>query len=73
MRVLTGIVRHGAVEVDVKDLPDGTAVTVLVPEHADETFEVTAEEETRLLEAIRELERGEGEDGWHFLRSIRPK
>ena len=73
MRVMTGIVRHGTVELDVKDVPDGTAVTVLVPGQADETFEVTAEEETRLLQAIRELERGEGEDGWDFLRRIRPK
>ena len=73
MRVMTGIVRHGTVELDVKDVPDGTAATVLVPEHAAETFEVTAEEETRLLQAIRELERGEGEDGWDFLRRIRPK
>ncbi len=72
MRVTTGIVRRGTVELDDKDLPDGTAVTVLVPERED-AFEVTSADKAKLLAAIRELERGEVEDGWELLRSIRPK
>jgi len=37
MRMTTGIVRHGIVELDDKDLPDGTPVTVIVRE-GEETF-----------------------------------
>ena len=72
MRVTTGIVRRGTVELDEKDLPDGTTVTVLVPERQD-AFDVTPEEKATLLAAIQEVERGEVEDGWDLLRSIRPK
>lgn len=72
MRITTGIVRRGAVELDEKDVPEGTTVTVLVPE-GDDTFTVTPEEKAKLLAAIREVERGEVEDGWELLRSIRPK
>ena len=43
MRVTTGIIRRGTVELDDKDLPDGTPVTVLVPEGND-AFEVTPAE-----------------------------
>lgn len=72
MRVTTGTIRKGKVELEEKDLPEGTTVTVLVPE-GDDTFEVTPEEKAKLLAAIREVERGEVEDGWELLRSIRPK
>jgi hypothetical protein len=72
MRVTTGTIRKGKVELEEEDLPEGTTVTVLVPEGND-TFEVTPEEKARLLAAIREAERGEVEDGWDLLRSIRPK
>jgi hypothetical protein len=72
MRVTTGTVRRGKVELDEEDLPDGTTVTVLIPEGED-TFEATPEEKAKLLAAIREVERGEVEDGWELLRSIRPK
>lgn len=72
MRITSGVVRRGTVELDDKNLPDGTTVTVLVPEAAD-TFVVTPEEKAKLLAAIREVERGEVEDGWELLRSIRPK
>ena len=72
MRITTGIVRRGTVELDEKDVPEGTTVTVLVPERGD-TFEVTPEEKAKLLAAMREVERGEVEEGWELLRSIRPK
>jgi hypothetical protein len=72
MRVTTGTIRKGKVELEEKDLPEGTTVTVLVPDAGD-TFEVTPEEKAKLLAAIREVERGEVEDGWELLRSIRPK
>ena len=72
MRITTGIVRRGTVELDEKDVPEGTTVTVLVPERGD-TFEVTPEEKAKVLAAMREVERGEVEEGWELLRSIRPK
>jgi hypothetical protein len=53
MRVTTGTIRHGTVELD--------------------DDEVTPEERAKLLDAIAQLERGEYEDGWELLRSIRPK
>ena len=72
MRMTTGIVRHGIVELDDKDLPDGTPVTVIVRE-GEETFELSPEEEAKLLEAIAQVERGEYEDGRELLRELRQK
>jgi hypothetical protein len=40
------------------DLPEGAAVTVLLPED-DETFEADEETERMLLESIAQCERGE--------------
>ena len=58
MLVTTGKVRHGAVEIEGKGLPEGATVTILVPE-GDETFLLAPEDERRLLAAIDEVERGE--------------
>lgn len=57
MRLATGTVRRGTVELDDKDLPEGTIVTVLAPE-GDETFELGPVEEAQLLAAIEEAKRG---------------
>lgn len=56
--VTTGKVRHGAVETEGKDLPEGATITILVPE-GDETFVLWPEHEGRLLAAIGKVERGE--------------
>lgn len=72
MRVTTGIVRRGKVELDDNDLPDGTPVAVIVRD-SQETFELSPEEEAKLLEAIAELDRGEYEDGRELLRELRQK
>ena len=72
MRVTTGIVRRGTVELDDKDLPDGTKV-VVVPQESDDTFELSPEEEAKLLAAIREVELGHVQDGAEVLRKIRRK
>ena len=58
MLITTGRVHDGAIEVDVKDLPEGATVTVLARE-GDETFELDATQEASLLAAIAEAERGE--------------
>ena len=70
MRLVNGIVRHGKVVLEPSDLPpEGTAVIVQV--HDEETFELTAEEEKKLLEAIKEIERGQFVDGRKLLRQLR--
>jgi hypothetical protein len=48
---------QGRVELDA-DLPEGTSVTVIAAD-GDETFEVDAAIESKLLDAIAECERGE--------------
>jgi hypothetical protein len=58
MGITTGTVVAGKVVVEGMDLPEGSVVTVLTPELDDEV-RLTAEEETELLEAIAEVERGE--------------
>jgi hypothetical protein len=56
MLITTSRVQNGAIEVD--NLPDGAKVTILVHED-DEAFEVSAEQEAKLLAAIAEAERGD--------------
>ena len=48
---------NGRVELDA-ELPEGTSVTVLALE-GDETFEVDAETERMLLQAIAQCEKGQ--------------
>lgn len=59
MLITTGQVHRGAIEVDSSSLPEGTKVTILVHED-DGTFELSAEEEAKLLAAMAEAERGDG-------------
>ncbi len=58
MRVASGHVVDGRVELMDAELPEGAAVTVLLPE-GDETFEADEETERMLLESIAQCERGE--------------
>ena len=53
----TGQVQGGAIEVD-SNLPEGAKVTILVHE-GDETFELTPDEENKLMATIAEADRGE--------------
>lgn len=53
----SGRVIEGRVELDA-ELPEGAAVTVLLPE-GDETFEADQETKRMLLESIAQCERGE--------------
>ena len=57
MRVASGRIIEGRIEVDAADLPEGAAVTVLLAE-GDETFEADEETEQMLLESIAQCERG---------------
>ncbi len=58
MRVASGRVIDGRVELMDAELPEGAAVTVLLPE-GDETFEADEETEQMLLESIAQCERGQ--------------
>jgi hypothetical protein len=58
MRVASGRIIHGRVEIDDVDLPEGAAVTVLMPD-GEETFEADAETERMLLDSIAQSGRGE--------------
>ena len=59
MLVTTGQVHQGAIEVEGSSLPEGTRVTILVPEE-DETFALTAEEQIKLLAVLNEARDGKG-------------
>lgn len=58
MRVATGIVVDGKVVVEGLDLPEGETVVVMTRD-AEEEVRLSPEEETALLEAIAEADRGE--------------
>ena len=66
MKIATGKVVGGKVVLEGEALPEGSVVTV-VARDADETFEVTPEEEQALLAAIAQAERGEVVS-WEVLR-----
>lgn len=58
MRVASGRIVDGHVEIDDAQFPEGAAVTVLFPD--EETFEADPETERMLLESIAQCDRGEG-------------
>lgn len=70
MLITTGIVHGGTIQIDAKSLPAGATVTVLAPE-GDETFELSSEDEAKLLAAIAEAERGETTNAAELLKQIR--
>jgi hypothetical protein len=70
MLVTTGTVNDGVIQVENKDLPDGTTVTVLARE-GDDTFALNAAQEADPLAAIAEAERGEVIDAAEVLQQIR--
>ena len=70
MLITTGKVNNGVIQIDSKDLPDGTTVTLLVHE-GDETFELDASQESELLAAIAEADRGELLSATEVLKQIR--
>lgn len=58
MRIASGPVIDGRVELEGVDLPEGAAATILLSE-GDETFEADPETERMLLESIAQCERGQ--------------
>jgi hypothetical protein len=70
MKVITGTVIDGKIVIEGEPLADGSKVTVLAPEGKDDTFELPTAQEALLLEAIDEIERGEGIDARQFLKEL---
>lgn len=58
MRIFTGTVRNGSIEVLGDPLPEGTEVTIVVHGPAA-TFQLTPEEEAELLARIEEADRAD--------------
>lgn len=58
MRITTGRVRNGVVDLEGDCLPEGTLVTVLSSE-GEEDFELTPEEVTELSARMEEADRGD--------------
>jgi hypothetical protein len=58
MRVASGRVIDGRVELTEAELPEGAEVTVLLSD-GDETFEADEETEKMLLESIAQCDRGQ--------------
>lgn len=69
MLITSGRVNGNLVEIEGEDLPEGARVTIIVRENG-ETFEATHDEESKLLAAITEAERGEVTDASDVLRQI---
>ncbi len=70
MIITTGKVLHGAIQIDPKELPDGTTVTVLAQE-GDETFELAPQEEAKLIAAMGEATRGEAVSADQVVKNLR--
>jgi hypothetical protein len=70
MKIATGTVVDGKVIVEGAALKEGATVTVLVRED-QETFELSPEDETELLESLAEIERGEFVSGASKPPSLR--
>jgi hypothetical protein len=69
MRVTTGRVVDGRIEVPEESFAEGETVTMLAPE-GDETFAVSPEDEAALLAAMAESDRGEVTSLEDFLREV---
>lgn len=58
MRITTGRVVHGKIEIPGESFAEGSTVTILAPEEG-ETFTLGPEEELELRTAMAEADRGE--------------
>jgi len=69
MRIANGKVVSGKVVIEGEPLEEGSTVTVLARE-SGEPFELSAEDESRLLESIAEADRGETIRANDLLREL---
>lgn len=71
MEMFTAKVVNGRLDVPEGSIPDGAEVIVLVPDDDESGFTLTEAERAELTEAIEQLRRGEGIDGWELLRELK--
>ena len=64
MKILTARFVNGQLEMPDGAVREGDTVTLLVPEHAGEEFELSDEEVALLEEAVEQADRGEGITAW---------
>jgi hypothetical protein len=69
MRITSGKVIAGKVVVEGEPLAEGATVTVLAPDN-DQLFDLSAEQESLLLESIREAEQGHFVEAAAVLRDL---
>ncbi|MGQ0835331.1 MAG: hypothetical protein ACT4O5_10505 [Gammaproteobacteria bacterium] len=72
MKVTSGRVRNGRIDVEGEPLPEGASVMILSIE-GDETFELSPDEEAALDAALAEASRGEFVDASEVLKEIRSR
>jgi hypothetical protein len=72
MKLVTGKVVDGKIEVEGERLKEGSTVTVLAEED-DETFELTAEQEAELSRRIKAVENGRFVNGDELLNELSRK
>jgi len=70
MLITTGRVSGGLIELETGNLPEGARVTILAPENG-EVFELSPDDEAKLLDAVAEAERGETIPASELLEQIR--
>ena len=70
MLITTGKVSGGAIEVEPGSLPEGATVTILASED-NEVFQLSSEDEARLLDAVAEAERGDVVGASDLFKQIR--
>lgn len=71
MEMFTSRVVNGRVEVPDGCVPEGATVIVLVADGDERGFTLTDAQKAELTEAIDQLRRGEGVDGWQLLRELK--
>jgi hypothetical protein len=72
VRVATGKVISGKVVIEGEPLEEGTTVTILARE-SDETFDVSEEDEAKLLESLAEAAGGDAVPASRLLLDLGPR
>jgi hypothetical protein len=72
MKIITGTVVDGKIELPAESIAEGVHVMVLAPE-ADEPIRLSPSDERELSEAMEEIRRGEYVDGHELLSELRSR
>lgn len=72
MRITTGKVVEGKIVVEGDPLVEGTTVTVLASE-GDHPFELSADDEARLLESLAQADAGKTIGSGELIRGLRKR